>query len=117
MYPLQRNENCTGLAQIARLGDAGELTRTEAAIKVEASLRQGTCGANPDTPERVGRSILMQASNPFECVAARGLWTPTGTSRSCVECGICSSYADRLRTIYEYNEQPKIYNLVISFTC
>ena len=79
MYPLQRNENCTGLAQIARLGDAGELTRTEAAIKVEASLRQGTCGANPDTPERVGRSILMQASNPFECVAASGLWTPTGT--------------------------------------
>jgi hypothetical protein len=28
-------------------------------------------------------------------------------SRSCVEFGICSSYADRLRTIYEYNEQPK----------
>ena len=116
MYPLQRNENCTGLAQIARLGDAGELTRTEAAIKVEASLRQGICGANPEKPN-APRSLRYEASNPFECVAASGLWTPTGTSRSCVECGICSSYADRLRTIYEYNEQPKIYNLVISFTC
>ena len=57
--------------------DAGELTRTEAAIKVEASLRQGICGANPEKPN-APRSLRNEASNPFECVAASGLWTPTG---------------------------------------
>jgi hypothetical protein len=57
--------------------DAGELKRTEAAIKVSTSLSQGACGANPVFPDAPA-DVLAVASNPFECVAANGLWTPTG---------------------------------------
>jgi hypothetical protein len=61
--------------------DAGELKRTEAAIKVSASLSEGVCSANPDFPDfrQADLCHLGRCRNPFDCVAANGLWTSTGT--------------------------------------
>jgi hypothetical protein len=58
--------------------DAGELKRTEAAIKVAASLLEGVCEADPTLPD-VAASVLAAATNAFDCGKAEGLWTPTGT--------------------------------------
>ena len=49
--------------------DAGELKKTEVAIKVSASLSPGVCGANPVSPNALANALAV-ASNPFDCVRA-----------------------------------------------